>query len=116
MARIATDDLAGQRDRADLFRCQTLQKRAELDKHKLCDPSVTDFHDLSASAKKGPRSLPQRTIDGPRVPKSSYDRLLKDCRLLAPEEGKSVGFVEYLKSCFNISAPRKLDFALWGLA
>ena len=66
-------------------------------------------------AKKGPRSLPQRTIDGARVPKSSYDRLLKDCRLLAPEEGKSVGFVEYLKSCFNISAPRKLDFALWGL-
>jgi hypothetical protein len=68
------------------------------------------------SAKKGPRSLPPRTIDGPRVPKSSYDRLLKDCRLLAPEEGKSVGFVEYLKSCFNISAPRKLDFAVWGLA
>lgn len=108
------DDLAGQGDRADLFRCQTLRKRAELDKRKLCDPSVTDFYDLSASAKKGPRSLPPRTIDGLRVPKSSYDRLLKDCRLLAQRKARAFGFVEYFKSCFNISATRKLDFAVTG--
>jgi len=46
------DDLAGQRDRADLFRRQTLRKRAELDKHRLYDPSVTDFHDLSCYCKE----------------------------------------------------------------